>query len=74
MIGAGCPWCEAEKLRAVLRDVSIWLHSALKCKSWVWDSDQRLAAEECLAQARGLLPEAALLRSAGLKVAPDTQK
>jgi hypothetical protein len=44
-----------QPLRDALADVSLWLRSALNCKHWVWDSDQRLAAMGCLAMADELL-------------------
>jgi hypothetical protein len=44
-----------QQLREALADVSLWLRSALDCKQWVWDSDQRLAAMGCLATADELL-------------------
>lgn len=51
--------CEAkssnQQLREALTDISLWLRSALNCKQWVWDSDQRLAAMGCLATADELL-------------------
>lgn len=43
------------ELREALSDVSLWLRSALDCKQWVWDTDQRLAAMGCLAVADELL-------------------
>lgn len=41
-----------EALESALVPVGLWLRSALKCKTFVWDSDQRLAAEGCLFQAQ----------------------
>jgi hypothetical protein len=44
-----------DEMREALEDVCLWLRSALECKQWVWDSDQRLAAMGCLATADELL-------------------
>lgn len=38
----------------VLRGVSIWLKSALRCKQFAWDPDQHAAAPECLNEAETL--------------------
>jgi hypothetical protein len=35
-------------LESAIVPVGLWLRSALKCKAFVWDSDQREAALECL--------------------------
>lgn len=42
-------------LKYALKDVTIWLESALRCKNWQWDQDQREAAEECVATAKSLI-------------------
>lgn len=45
------PLISNQQLRAALSAVSLWLRAALDYKQWVWDSDQRLAAMGCLAEA-----------------------
>jgi hypothetical protein len=44
-----------QHLRETLGDVSLWLKSALECKQWDWEPDQRLAAMACLKEADVLL-------------------
>jgi hypothetical protein len=44
-----------QSFRETLADVCLWLKSALECKQWVWDEDQRGAAMGCLAEGETLL-------------------
>ena len=53
-----------QQLREALRDVCLWLKSALECKQWVWDLDQRLAAMGCLEAAAEVLLTAPADKSA----------
>lgn len=43
--------------RELLQVLTIWLRSALDCKEWVWDADQREAALGCVAQAEARLAQ-----------------
>lgn len=44
-----------ETLEAALRVQTKWVQAALDCKTWVWDSDQRLAAMGCIIEANELI-------------------
>jgi hypothetical protein len=50
-----CSAPEPSAMHEALADVTTWLESALNCKAWVWDSDQRLAAMGCVDTARRIL-------------------
>lgn len=46
---------EVKRLREALGLQNEWVRAALECKDWVWDGDQREAAEWSLSQARAAL-------------------
>jgi hypothetical protein len=46
---------ERDRLRKSLDRQTHWVQAALDCKTWVWDSDQRLAAMGCVIEAKELL-------------------
>ncbi|MDB6014962.1 MAG: hypothetical protein JWL65_7212, partial [Gammaproteobacteria bacterium] len=61
-----------QDLRETLRDVCLWLKSALGCKEWVWELDQRLAAMRCLEEAEVLLSSPAETPAAQMQRQPET--
>jgi hypothetical protein len=40
----------------VISSLRQWVRAALECKTWVWDSDQRLAAMGCVIEADQVVP------------------
>ncbi|MFD1945030.1 Lar family restriction alleviation protein [Paradevosia shaoguanensis] len=61
-----------EEVRQAAIDVDLWLKSALECREWVWDGDQRAAAEDArtaltaaLSRAEGQEPVAYLHKPTG---------
>lgn len=46
---------ELDTLRNSLLVMTKWVQFALDCKTWVWDSDQRLAAMGCVIEANDFL-------------------
>lgn len=40
----------------VIASLRQWVQAALDCKTWVWDSDQRLAAMGCIIEANAVTP------------------
>ena len=46
---------EARQFREALDLMNTWVESALNCKEWRWDGDQREAAEQSLAESQSLL-------------------
>lgn len=48
----------APHLLTSLKEAAFWLEGALQCKSWIWDQDQREAADLSLAAAVKAISEA----------------
>lgn len=47
-----------EEERKVFEECLWWLEGALKCKAWIWDTDQREAAQHVLDKAQTMIQEA----------------